>query len=363
MLNNRVCLLRLFAFMALFLPAVVAVAQPLKVIVSPVDQVRLGDPIQALGTLRANESANLSVVITDTVSAIHFEDGQRVSAGDLLVELSNSEQRADQAEAAADVEEARRQYERARDLADRGTVSASVLDQRERELQTARARLNAAEARLENRVIKAPFDGVLGLRQVSVGALLSPGTVVTTIHDDSRMKLDFSVPELFLAQVREGLEVQASSRAFPNQTFSGEILSIATEVDPVTRAFQVRAVLPNSERKLRPGMLMTVRLQSRERDAMVVPEEAVISEGRQHRVFVAEDNGESVTVTRRDIRIGTRRPGQVEVLDGVEAGERVVTHGAFRLSDGDEVIVRAVDDGRQPMSAILSNSADGSTDE
>lgn len=345
----------------LSVPAFAADEEPLQVLVAPVREVLLSDPIEALGTLRANESANLTSTATDTISEIRFDDGQRVSKGDVLVVLSNREQVADRAEATAALEEARQQYERVQDLARRGTASASLLDQRRRELETARAQVGAADARLGNRRIVAPFDGVVGLRNVSVGSLMTPGTEVTTIHDDSVMKLDFTVPELYLAVVAPGLQVEATSRAFPEEQFRGEVVSVGNEVDPVTRAFRVRAMIPNPERKLRSGMLMTLRLSSRERETLIIPEEALVTRGRDHAVFVVADDASaaSVAAQRRAVRIGVRRPGEVEIVDGLRAGEHVVIHGAFRIADGDDVLVRAVVGHEQALPEILSNRDDG----
>ncbi|MFU8877823.1 MAG: efflux RND transporter periplasmic adaptor subunit [Wenzhouxiangellaceae bacterium] len=322
-------------------------AQPLEVIVAAVEQRRIADPIEALGTLRANESAALTSTITETISEIRFADGQRVEQGDLLVAMTNREQLADLAAARAEVREAERQFERVEELAERGQESRSLLDQRRRELDTAQARLRAVEARLGDRIITAPFDGVVGLRNVSVGSLLTPGTLVTTIIDDSVMKLDFPVPELFMARVRPGLGVRAKSRAYPDETFVGEVVSLSNEVDPVTRAFQVRAELANPERRLRPGMLMTVTLDSAPRQALLIPEEALQSRGREHFVMRVESRGSQTIASRTQVEIGERRPGEVEITRGLEAGEKVIIHGGFRLADGDPVVIRAeAGDGR-----------------
>ena len=352
MLRFRISALCALLVTSLLLPVAVQ-AQGLQVIVAPVREMRLSDSIEALGTLRANESAELTATTTDTIAEIRFNDGQRVAAGDVLVVMNTREQQAERSEAAAAVEEARRQFERVQDLARRGTASAALLDQRRRELDTARARLGGADARLRDRRIVAPFDGVVGLRNVSVGSLLTPGAVITTLHDDSVMKLDFTVPELFLTAVMPGLRVEAMSRAFPGELFRGEVVSVSNEVDPVTRAFRVRAQIPNPERKLRPGMLLTLSLAGRERDARVVPEEAVLTRGREHSVFVVEQAGDAARAVRRVVTLGTRIPGSVEIVEGLDGSEQIVTHGAFRLGDGDAVRIGAVDDGTRPLAELL----------
>lgn len=328
-------------------------AQGLQVIVTQVREMRVSDNIEALGTLRANESAELTATTTDTIAEIRFNDGERVAAGDVLVVMNSREQQAERSEALAGQEEARQQFERVRDLARRGTASAALLDQRRRELATAQARLAATDARLRDRRITAPFDGVVGLRNVSVGSLLTPGMVITTLHDDSVMKLDFSVPELFISMIEPGLRIEARSRAYPADVFRGEVVSVGNEVDPVTRAFRVRALLSNDERKLRPGMLMTLGLSANERDAWVLPEETVLTRGREHSVFVVVGEGDALSAQRRVVQLGARMPGLVEIRDGLTGDERVVTHGAFRLADGDAVRIRAVDDGSRTLSELL----------
>ncbi len=331
-----------------------AKAEGLEVIVAPVVEQRLSDPIESLGTLRASESAELTATVTETIAEIRFSDGERVSQGDVLVALTNREQLAELSAAEADLEEARQQYQRVQDLAERGQESRSVLDQRRRELDTARARLAGVEARLSDRLVTAPFDGVLGLRRVSVGSLLTPGDLITSIQDDSVMHLDFTIPEVFMARVTPGLPIRATSRAYPDATFEGEIKSLDNRVDPVTRAFGVRAEIANPDRLLKAGMLMSLEVESQERQALTIPEEAILSRGRSHHVFVVDEEAGD-RVERRTVTIGTRQPGRVEIRSGLSGGERVVVHGGFRLSDGDAIVVRAEVDDESSLAAILAN--------
>lgn len=338
---------------AMLMWLVTAGAQAVDVIVARVQSAELADPIESLGTLRANESADLTTSITEIISEIRFQDGERVSAGQVLVALTNREQLAELAAAEANLDEAERQFNRVQDLAGRGQESRAILDQRQRELDTAKAQLQGVEARLSDRLIVAPFDGVLGLRNVSVGSLLTPGTVVTTILDDSVMKVDFSVPELFLSLLEPGLQVTARSSAFADDVFKGEVTSLSNQVDPVTRSVRVRAEIPNEGLLLRPGMLMNVTLKARERQALTVPEEAILSRGRDHYVFVIED-GDEVKVKRREVRLGQRYPGAVEIRSGLAEGEGVVIHGGFRLSDGDRVRIRGEVEAGQSLAAMLA---------
>ena len=313
----------------------------LPVIVSSVEERTLNSDIQALGTLQANETAHLASPVSDIISRIHFADGQRVAAGEVLVELTNHEQVAELEEARVAVADAERQLQRTRQLVESSFVSAQELDGRRREFELTQARLRAVEARLKDRLIKAPFAGVMGFRQISIGTLLSAGSPVATLLDDSVMKLDFSIPETLMAQVRPELDVTASAAAFPERTFNGTIVSLDNRVDPVTRSIRVRALLDNDARLLRSGMLMRVSVASAPRQALVIPEGALLPLGDKQFVMRIEGPAESPSVQRLRVEIGERLPGLVEITSGLAKGDRVVTHGAFRLASGQTVRIKA----------------------
>lgn len=333
-----------------------AVQAPTPVIVSTVASVPFVDRIEALGTLRANESVSLTANATETISALHFDDGDRVEAGKVLVEMTSAEEQAQLDEARALVQEAEDQYRRVQSLATQGTAAASLRDERRREWETARARQVAIESRLADRLIRAPFAGVLGLRNISVGALVEPGDPITTLDDDAVMKLDLGVPAVYLPSLNAGLAVVATTRAYGEREFTGEVRSVDSRVDPVTRSVVVRVLLPNPGRVLKPGMLMQVTLQKDPRRALVVPEAALMPEGREQFVLLAVPDGAGHKVEKRRVRIGVRRPGEAEVLEGLSAGEQVVTHGTLRVRPGDPVEVRAVNDARRSLADVLGAS-------
>ncbi len=318
---------------------------PTAVIVAETRQMPLAERVEALGTLRANESVDLTANVTETISAIHFDDGQRVRAGDILVELTSREQHAQLEEARVRAVEAERQYQRVKALVAQRAASESLLDERRRDLDTARAVLVAIESRLTDRLIKAPFDGVLGLRNVSPGALVEPGDTITTLDDDSLMKLDFTVPSLYLNALVPGLQVEARTRAHGERVFTGVVRGIESRIDPVTRAIQVRALIPNPERILKPGLLMQVDLLVDPRDGLVIPEAAVLHEGEDHFVLVVVEAEQGLTSERRQIQIGIRKPGLVEVRAGLEAGERVIVHGQIKVRPGQPIKILADGEG------------------
>ena len=331
----------------------VLAAPPTPVIVAQVASKPFADRIEALGTLRANESVALTATVTETISALHFDDGQRVAAGTILVEMTSEEEHALLTEAQARLNEAQRQYRRVQSLATQGTAAKSLLDERARERETAQAQLAAIESRLSDRLIKAPFAGVVGLRNISIGALVEPGDLITTLDDDSEMKLDLSVPSVYLAALRPGLEVVAQTKAYGERSFKGVVHSVDSRVDPVTRAVVVRVRLPNPERLLKPGMLMQVTLIKNARTALVIPESALLPLGRDQYVLRVIEDGEGHRVERTQVRVGARRPGEAEVLDGLGEGDLVVTHGALRARPGQAVRVGAVESGDETLVDLL----------
>ncbi len=316
-------------------------SQPASVTLAAVRTERVSQKLEALGNARANESVDISTKISNVVTAVTFRDGERVKRGQVLVQLDNAQARADVAEAQAALTESESQYNRSRELLNTQALSKSSFDQLVATLAANRARLSAAQARLEDTVIRAPFSGRVGLRRVSVGTLISPGDVITTLDDTSVIKLDFSVPENFLAGLREGLSIRASAPAFPGRSFAGSVSSIDSRVDMNTRSVTVRALLANEDGALKPGMFLNVSLANDEREALVIPEEALTPEAERQYVFVVSEG----KVSRREVRIGGRRPGSVEVLAGLSAGERVIVEGTQKVRDGASVqgTERAVD--------------------
>lgn len=297
--------------------------------------------VEAVGTASANESVTITAKVTDTVSQVRFEDGDYVSAGDVLVELTNEEETALLAEAEANARDTRTQLDRLEDLLVQGSVPISQVDEARARHSAAIARYQSVVARLEDRLITAPFSGVLGFRQVSAGTLITPGTPITTLDDVSIIKLDFSIPEIHLSLLQPGQLIEAESPAYPGSAFSATVKTIGSRVDPVTRAAVVRAHIENGDMRLRPGMLLTARLTTSERDVLMIPETALIQRGAEVLVFtVAEDAARA-----RQIVHGVRDAGWVEVLDGLTEGELVITDGLIKVRDGSPVKQITADQG------------------
>ncbi len=290
--------------------------------------------IEALGTLRANEAVTISATVTDTISELHFDDGKRVEQGEILVEMTDNQEHAQLASAKAKTDEAERQYERVKKLVTSGLSSESLLDQRRREWQAAEAEFQATRSQLKDRLILAPFAGVLGLREVSIGTLVRPGDTIATLDDDSIMKLDITLPSAFIDVVEPGLKINARALDLSDQIFSGEISSIDSRVVVRTRSIRVRAKLPNENKVLRPGMLMAVEFRRQPKPSLLLPEEALLQFGTEQFVYKIDEKN---IARRQAVITGARSKGKIVILEGLNIGDKVVTEGLLRLREGTAV--------------------------
>jgi len=310
---------------------------PVGVEAARVATMALADEVLAVGTLRANESVVIKPEIAGRIVRIGFSDGARVPRGALLVGLDDSVLAAQAEQASAELGLARASFERTQDLAKRNFVSGSALDQAAANLKVQEARLHLAEAQLAKTRIVAPFGGVLGLRNVSVGDFVKDGAELVVLEDVSGMKVDLRLPERFLGQLRRGQSITVAIDAFPGREFTATLDALDAQVDANGRSVLARGRLANPEGVLRSGMFAKARIVLREKpEARVIPEEAVIPVGASAFVFRIVD-GKAV---RTEVRTGLRKAGKVEILDGLGAGDQVVTAGHQKLTrDGTEVRV------------------------
>ena len=306
---------------------------PVKVVTHTLVKQSIVDEIQALGTARANESVEIRPRVASLVTTIAFEEGQAVRRGDLLVELENSEIKAELAQAEASLSESLSLYNRSKELTSTQAISESNLETLLAQVKVNEANVAAQKARLRNTEVRAPFAGRVGLRRVSPGSFVDTSTVITTLDDVETIKLDFTVPETFITVLSDGMKILAHSIVYPDRVFEGRVTSIDTRVDPVSRAIRVRAVMPNDDRALKPGMFITVDLQRDRGDVLVAPEQAIVPEGANQYLFVVSDG----VVERRVIELGRRIPGFVVIANGAEAGEVVITEGTNKVREGSQV--------------------------
>jgi membrane fusion protein, multidrug efflux system len=306
-----------------------------KVVAQKVERLHIIDEIEALGTARANESIEIQPRISSLIETVVFDEGQLVEKGEILIHLEDNEIAAGLALAEASLSESRSLYNRSLSLADTQAISAADLEQLLAQVRVDEASVEAAKARLDNTIIRAPFSGRVGLRRVSPGSFVNTSTVITTLDDVSKIKLDFSVPEAFLTVLTEGMNISAESLVYPDRVFEGTVASIDTRLDPVSRAVQVRAILPNENELLKPGMFMSVDLKRDRGEVVVAPEQSIVPEGGSQFVFVVADG----KAEKRQVVLGRRVPGFVAIENGLEAGESVITEGTHKVRDGSAVEV------------------------
>lgn len=345
---------RVLLALLLTLPPMAA-AQPMpSVIGERVTKQAWSDPISALGTLRADESIVLASSVTDIITQIGFTDSQDVKAGDLLIQLDDREEQAQLRAAQARVDERRNAVERATQLADRNLSARADLEDNLARLRQAQAETEALEAELSNYSLRAPFDGQVGFRDVSLGSLVTPGTALVTLDKLDTVTLDFSVPEVFLATLEKGLVVEATTAAYPDRSFTGQVTSIAPRIDAQTRSVQVRASLANPDTLLRPGMLMEVSLARSPRQAVVINEAALKPEGERQLVMLIQSTEQGHRLAQRQVTLGARRRGEVEILDGLEPGHLVAIHGLQRVRDGQAVRLLGIRDANTSIPELLA---------
>jgi membrane fusion protein, multidrug efflux system len=303
------------------------------------------DRIEAVGTARANEQVTLSAPVTERIVRLNFDDGAFVRAGQVVAVLRQAEQNAQLNEATARSREAQQQLQRIESLKNRGFATRSNYDSQLAARDAARAQTEAVRAQVGERVIRAPFSGWVSLRTISVGAMANQGTEIATISDLTSIKLDFTLPETMLAAIRAGLPIQARAAAYPDRPYHGVVRTVDPVIDPNTRAVTVRARLPNPDRTLRPGMMMTVVIESASRQGLSVPELAVVGEGDRRFVFAVGGDGRA---RRVPVRTGARIGGRIEVVQGLRPGQRVVTEGIVKVADGMQVRLAGAGGGNRP---------------
>lgn len=327
------------------------------VYVTPAKYESFADRIEAIGTLTANESITVTSKAQGIIRSLNFEDGEMVREDELIAAIAAAEEDARLNAELANLEEQRKTLDRIVDLAKTNNVSQARVDEQMAMVKKAEANVAAARARVSDFRIWAPFTGILGTRRVSPGALVSPGTVITTLDDISVVKLDFSVPETFLASLRPGLDIEATSQAYPDETFQGQVTSVDSRIDPITRSVDIRAVIPNDEQKLRPGMLMIVELIKDRRTSLMIPEHALMPDGTRQFVYVIDANN---VAERREVTIGTRRPGFVEISEGLAEGDLVVIEGTMQVRPGGTVQILTPEDSADGSSAMDARRTDPS---
>lgn len=326
---------------------------PVTVEATKVEAMSLPQTITAVGSLRSDESVTLRPEVAGRISSIGFQEGQRVTKGDVLIQLDATVPQAELQQARANLTLAKSKYERALDLAKSNFISGQARDEAENNLKVAEAAIQVAEAKLAKMSIRAPFSGISGLRSVSTGDYVKEGADLVNLESIDPLKVDFRVPEVYLRQVQVGQPLQVQLDALPGRVFEGKVLAMNPLVDASGRAVVIRAVVRNPDTSLRPGMFARVRLITKDvQDALVLPEGVLVPQGDAQYVFKIVD-GKAV---RTKVDIGQRRDAKVEILNGVTKDDQVVTAGQLKLRDGTPV---KVVDGSAAKAAPAAAKPDG----
>ena len=305
--------------------------------------------ITAVGSLRSDESITVRPEVAGRISAILFQEGQRVPKGATLIRLDPAINQAELEQGRANLKLAQSKYDRAVDLAKSNFISGQAKDEAENNLRVAQAGVQLAEAKLAKTEIKAPFSGIIGLRVVSLGDYVKEGADVVNLESIDPLKVDFRVPEIYLKHIQVGQALNVQLDALPGKTFEGKVFAVNPLVDAAGRAIVIRAVVRNPDTSLRPGMFTRVRLITRdEKQALVIPEQAIVPQGDEQFVFRVADG----RANRVKIDVGQRRDSKVEVLKGLTANDLVVTAGHLKIRDGTPVTVL-----NTPASAAASAAA------
>ncbi|WP_462164726.1 efflux RND transporter periplasmic adaptor subunit [Pseudoalteromonas xiamenensis] len=293
--------------------------------------------VDGVGSARANQAIDITSAQNDYVTSIYFKDGDTVLKGQKLVQLQDQQERLQVSELTINLKEQTRQLERLAELAKSQSAAKSQLEEQRSKVDALTAQLDAAKTKLAEMTISAPFAGTLGRRSISVGAYVTTNTVITTLDDLSVIKVDFQVPEKYLAQLQIGMRVTALSDAYPNAPFEGVLSHVDTRIDDKTRSVSVTAKFNNPKHYLRPGMLLFTKLQLAEVSALMVPEKAIIPIQDKHFVFAIGDDGKA---HRTQVKIQTRFSGWVAIASGLEEGQQVITEGTLKLREGSAVSVK-----------------------
>ena len=311
------------------------------VIAEEVKQEKIEDKISLVGTLAADEAIEIKSQVPGLVEQLGFEEGQKVTKGQMLLMIDTNKLNASLAQAQANLGLAQTTYDRLASLIKAGAISRQEFDQAASELEARKAETDFIRAQLKDAVVTASFDGVMGERMVSVGQFVSQGTTLTYLISQDPMKAEFRVPERFLGQLKEKQLIEVSVAAYPEEKFDGEVYFIDPRVDEATRTALVKARIPNPDGKLRQGMFANLDLIVSIRPrALTVPENALIPRGDKVFVFVVDAEN---TAQMKPVEVGVRLAGKAEILSGLLAGEKVVVEGYQKIGPGSPVSIKEQD--------------------
>jgi membrane fusion protein (multidrug efflux system) len=293
--------------------------------------------VEAVGTTKANRSVKIMALSEGVVRNISFTDSQNVTADDILLKLDDEIERADLAEAKARLKEAKQSLQRSKSLRKRDAVSVSMVEKLVSEVEIAQAETERAARRLQDRIIQAPFSGRIGFSDIEIGSHIKEDETIAVLDDLSKVKVEFFLPETLYGKVHVGTAILAEAAAFEDQIFKGQVEAIDIRINETSRSFKARAIIENQDGKLPAGMFLRLSLILDASPVLSIPEESVIIDGAQNYVFAIDTTQKPYKASKTSIKIGRRAFGWLEVLDGLQEGQQVITRGIQKVRDGSSV--------------------------
>ncbi|QBZ84044.1 Multidrug resistance protein MdtA [Hydrogenovibrio crunogenus] len=338
-------------------PSISSKSQAVPVIAYSVKPVKIPVDLEVLGTLHAKESVDITANVTEIVQAIHFKDGEKVRKSQLLVELNSQEELALLEEAKEATEEAKRQYDRVKEIEGRGSVTRSLIDERYRLWKTSEAKRKVIQAQLADRRIYAPFSGQVGFRQLSVGALVQAGTKIVSLDDTSQMKLDLLLPSQYLSNLKIGQAVEIETASFPGRRFKGALRAISPRVEANLRMIQARALIANPKAELKTNMMVRAFLHLPPHAKLMIPNSAILMLGDRQFVYRLTPSERSgiYQLQKVEIETGDRKAKLTQVLKGLGENDIIVSQGLMRISLNKPVRIKAMQSG-QPQELLLKKT-------
>lgn len=331
---------------------------PLAVIGYEIKPITQTPSFVALGRLQAKQSVEIAATVTERVKSLHFNEGQYVKRNQLLIELDDQEERASLQEAKALSVEAQRQYQRVKEMENKGSVTVSMIDEKFRQFQTAQAQIEVVEARIADRQVRAPFDGQLGFSLISVGAMVSPGAKIITLDDTSDMYLDLYVSTQYLAQLKIGLALSTEVGSYPNLIFKGKIIAISPQLEADLRLVQVRALIPNPQGLLKTNMSVKAKIQLEPKTQLRVPNTALMMLGDHTYVYrmVADSNSENkqFNAVRTSVTLGDTDVNSSEIISGLNTDDLVVSQGVLKLKPNSPVTLKALENNQEQADLLTA---------
>lgn len=295
--------------------------------------------IESLGTAYAKESVDISPNVSEVIEDIYFSDSDLVNKGDVLVVFAHAEELAQLEAERLQFMEHRREFKRLEKLYKKNAVTRQLLDERRTMLGISEQRIREIETKIDDHIITAPFSGILGFRDISVGDYMEPGDLITTIDDVSEIKIDFSLPSLYLRFIDENTEISVATEVFPKLRFNGKVSFINPRLDPNTRSVEVRAIINNPNYILKPGLLLNVNASLAGRSAILVAEEALLHNDKEHFVYVVNLENK---VIKKKVIISERKDGMVQIVKGLLKDELVVIRGLDKIKNSDIVEISKI---------------------